>query len=78
MTVRAQVVRDLESLSQDELEYAARLIETLRARSHGAAAPSFDPAVYGPLYSEFAVEDRDLAEQGMADYAQALEAEDKG
>jgi hypothetical protein len=78
MTLREQIVRNLESLSHGELEYAARLIESLRRRSHGAVAPSFDPDVYGPLYRKFAVEDRDLAEQGMADYARALEAEDKG
>jgi len=38
---------------------------------------SFDPAVYGPLYLEYAAEDRELAEQVMADYARGLEAEDK-
>ncbi len=42
------------------------------------SGPSWDPAIYGPLYSEFALEDRQLAEQGIADYASALEAEDRG
>jgi hypothetical protein len=31
--------------------------------------PSFDPAVFGPLYREFAAEDREIAELGMSDYA---------
>jgi hypothetical protein len=78
MTVREQVVHDLETLNQGELEYAARLIESLRSRSAEAAAPSFDPAVYGPLYQEFAAEDRELAQQGMAEYVRGLEAEGKG
>jgi len=77
MTIREQVVHDLDALNQVQLEYAARLIESLRSRPSRAAAPSFDPAVYGPLYREFAVEDRELAEKGMADYARGLEAEDK-
>jgi len=38
--------------------------------------PSWDPAVYGPLYREFAVEDSHLAEEGMADYVTALAVED--
>jgi len=39
--------------------------------------PSWDPAVYGPLYREFALEDSQLAEEGMADYAIGLAAEDR-
>lgn len=76
MTVREQVVLDLEALNAGELEYAARLIGSLRSRPSGARAPSFDPAVYGPLYREFEAEDRKLAEDGMADYEKGLRAED--
>ena len=77
MTVREQVVQELDALGDPELEYAARLIETLRSRPAEAPLPSFDPAVFGPLYQEFAAEDRELAELGMADYARGLEAEDQ-
>jgi hypothetical protein len=38
--------------------------------------PSLDPAIYGPLYREFAEEDLQLAEEGMADYARGLADED--
>jgi len=72
MTVREQVVHELDALGDRELEYAARLIETLRSRPPEVPPPSFDPAVYGPLYQEFAAEDRELAEEGMADYARGL------
>jgi hypothetical protein len=41
------------------------------------SGPSWDPAIYGPLYREFAHEDSQLAEQGMADYAIGLAAEDR-
>lgn len=77
MTVREQVVHELDALGDRELEYAARLIDALRARPSEAPSPSFDPAVYGPLYQEYAAEDRALAEQGMADYTRGLEVEDK-
>ncbi len=77
MKARDHVVQDLDALDEHGLEYAARLIETLRSRPPGAAPPSFDPAIYGPLYREFASEDRQLADEGMADYTRGLEVEDK-
>jgi hypothetical protein len=46
-------------------------------RPSKASMQSFDPAIYGPLYREFAAEDSWLAEEGMADYASALAAEDR-
>jgi hypothetical protein len=78
MTVREHVLHELDALDEPGLEYAARLIEALRSRPSGAPLPAFDPAVYGPLYQAFAVEDRELAEAGMSDYVRGLEAEDKG
>lgn len=78
MTMREQVIQALDALDDRDLEYAARLIETLRSRPPEVPPPSFDPAVFGPLYQEFAAEDRELAEEGMADYARGLEAEDEG
>jgi hypothetical protein len=78
MTTREQVVHELDALGDRELEYAARLIEALRSRPPEAPPPSFDPAVYGPLYREYAAADCALAELGMTDYARGLEAEDNG
>ena len=77
MTVRELVIHEVESLDEGELEYVARLVRSLRLRPSEAALPSWDPAVYGPLYREFAAEDSQLAEQGMAEYADALVAEDR-
>jgi hypothetical protein len=77
MTAREHVIHEVESLDEGELEYVARLVRSLRLRSSEAPLPSWDPAVYGPLYCEFAVEDSQLAEQGMTDYANALAAEDR-
>jgi hypothetical protein len=77
MTARELLIHEVESLDEGEIEYVARLVHSLRARSADAPLPSWDPAVYGPLYREFALEDSQLAEQGMADYASALAAEDR-
>jgi hypothetical protein len=57
--------------------YVVRLVHSLRLRPSEAPLPSWDPAVYGPLYQEFALEDSELAEQGMADYATGLAVEDR-
>ncbi len=72
MTAREIVIHEVESLDEGELEYVARLVHSLRLRPSEAPLPSFDPAVYGPLYREFAAEDSRLAEEGLADYAGAL------
>jgi hypothetical protein len=45
--------------------------------SRDESGPSRDPAIYGPLYREFALEDSQLAEQGLADFASGLAAEDR-
>jgi hypothetical protein len=78
MGTRDQVLHDLQALSEPEFAYIARLVEDLRSRPQNVPLPSFDPAVYGPLYREFSAHDRDLAEEGMADYARGLHSEEKG
>lgn len=77
MTARELLIHEVESLDEGEVEYVARLVHSLRSRPSEAPLPSWDPEVYGPLYREFAIEDSQLAEQGMADYAGALAAEDR-
>jgi hypothetical protein len=77
MTARELVMHEVESLNDAELEYVARLLRSLKSRPEDVPLPSYDPAVYGPLYREFAAEDSELAEQGMADYARGLAEEDR-
>ena len=77
MTARELVMHEVESLNDAELEYVARLLRSLKSRPDDVPLPSYDPAVYGPLYREFAAEDSELAEQGMADYARGLADEDR-
>ena len=77
MTARELVIHEVESLNDAELEYVARLLRSLKSRPDDVPLPSYDPAVYGPLYREFAAEDSELAEQGMADYVRGLADEDR-
>jgi hypothetical protein len=78
VTARDRVIQELETLADPEVEYVARLIDSLRSRPAGVPLPSFDPAVFGSLYREFAAEDSALAEQGMADYARGLRKAESG
>ena len=75
MTPREQVHRDLVTLGDPELRAVAHVVAALRARQLSARA--MDPVSYGPLYREFAAEDRALAERGMAGFAGGLELEDR-
>ena len=76
MNGKDHVLLAIEGLNDSELEYVASIATSLRTRPADASLPSFDPAVYGRLYQELADEDRALAEQGIADYASGLKAED--
>ena len=75
MTTREQVLKALDTLSQPEIDVVAHVMAALRAGKLPAAA--LDPAIYGPLYRQFAAEDRVLAEQGMSDFAQGVARDDR-
>lgn len=63
MSIKEQVAQTLESLSEAELEQAARYLTTLKSQSH--------------LYTQLAPNDRRLAEAGTAEYKEPLLAEEK-
>lgn len=55
-----------------------RLRESLlKYQSRICASPAVDESKLAELYAEFAEEDRELAEEGMADYSAALTEEDE-
>ncbi len=76
MSLKEQVVQELDRLPEPELKQVADYLAFLkfRARRKKMAAP--DEASLAVLYAEFAEEDRRLAEEGMDEYALALAAED--
>jgi hypothetical protein len=76
MSVKEQAARELDSLSEAELKQVAEYVAFLKFRTRFNQMSSLDEAQLAVLYSEFADEDRMLAEEGMSDYAKGLAKED--
>lgn len=75
MSIKEQVVEELKTLSEAELKEVSEYLAFLRFRAR-RTAPTFDEGQLAALYTEFADEDRNLAEEGMADYVEGLIEED--
>jgi hypothetical protein len=78
MITKEQIVQTVNSLSQTELEQLAQFLAFIKYQSRISTIPSFDESQVAALYAESAEEDRDLAEEGISDYAVALAQEDAG
>jgi len=76
MSIKEQIVQELNGLSQTELEEIAQYLAFIKYQSKVKPAPASDEAAMAALYAEFAEEDRELAEEGISDYADALISED--
>ena len=76
MTVRDYVNQTLQSFDEAELAEVADYLAYLRFRARSHATPTIDVSQLSALYAEAAEEDRQLAEAGMADYAEGLAKED--
>jgi hypothetical protein len=76
MSVKEQVARELDSLSEAELKQVAEYVAFLKFRARFNQMPSLDEPQLAALDSEFADEDRMFAEEGMSDYAKGLAKED--
>ncbi len=78
MSLKEQIVREVEHLPETELQHVADYLAFLKFRARRRKAPAQlpDAASLATLYAEFADEDQALAEERMADYAQALAVED--
>jgi hypothetical protein len=75
MTIKEQVVEELQTLNEAELKEVAEYLAFLKFRARRTAS-AFDESQLAALYAEFADEDRSLAEAGMADYVKGLTEED--
>jgi len=67
--------RDLDRLTHDQLQQVADFIAFLKFRNQRRVI--LDPIQLADLFTEFADEDRALAEEGMGDYALMLYQEDQ-
>lgn len=75
MSIKERVVEELKTLSEVELEEVSEYLAFLKFRAR-RTAPKLDQRQLAALYAEFTEEDRNLAEEGMADYAAGLMEED--
>lgn len=75
MSTKEQVLEEIETLSEAEIKEVAEYLAFLKYRSQ-SKSPIVDESKLAALYAEFAEEDRSLAEEGMADYAQGLMKEE--
>ena len=75
MSVKEQVTQALDSLSDAELRQVAEYVDFLRFRARRTTTMLSDTEL-AVLYAEFADEDRTFAEEGIAEYSVALQAED--
>lgn len=72
MSLKEQLVQEINSLSETELKQIAEYMAFLKFRNRISATPIFDEASTAALYAEFAEEDRLLAEEGISNYVEVL------
>ncbi|HXH11261.1 MAG TPA: hypothetical protein VNP04_16060 [Alphaproteobacteria bacterium] len=77
MPIKEQISHELDKLSEAELKQVAEYVAFLKFQARIKRIPSLDETQLEALYKEFAEEDRQLAEEGMSDYAEGLAKEDK-
>jgi hypothetical protein len=77
MTIKEQVTQELDSLSEADLRQVAEYVGFLKYRARVKPVRGLDETQLAMLYVEFADEDRQLAEDGMSDYAKGLMKEDR-
>ena len=69
-------VREIETLDEGQLKKVADFIDFIKFRARYSTLPTVDEDRLGALYAEFAEEDRELAEEGIAEYRTMLKKED--
>lgn len=77
MQIKEEVVHELESLTEVELQQVAEYVAFLKFQEKMHQRPAIGDAEMARLYAEFSEEDQMLAEEGVTDYAQSLVCEDK-
>ena len=78
MPISTEVLKqDLDLLTYKQLEQVADFVAFLKFRDSRRVPAMLDPTQMANLFSEFADEDRALANAGMSDYAAMIQQEDR-
>lgn len=75
VTLKDVITQELETLNEEQLRQIADFIAFLKFRTRFVSMQT-DENQIAALYSEFAEEDRELAEEGIDEYAELLRQED--
>ncbi|WP_228057091.1 hypothetical protein [Tychonema sp. LEGE 07203] len=77
MTVMRELIQqELEKFDREQLQQVFEFIAFLKFRARLVSIPAIDETNLAELYSEFAEEDRQLAELGISEYSELLKHED--
>ena len=76
VTTSESLRQDIEKLTDEQLQQVAEFIAFLRFQEKRKRI-NLDPVLLASLATEFAEEDRALAESGIGDYADMLAQEDQ-
>ncbi|MBE9040602.1 hypothetical protein IQ235_07370 [Oscillatoriales cyanobacterium LEGE 11467] len=77
MPICSEVIKqDIDRLTEEQLQQVANFIAFLKFQSKRRHR-QIEPSQLASLATEFAEEDRALAEEGMNDYATMLDLEDR-
>ena len=75
ITTKEQVSKQIAELDEEQLKQVAEFITFIKFRTR-YSIPDIEESRLSALYREFADEDRNLAEEGMADYKSGLQKEE--
>ncbi|MDJ0517104.1 MAG: hypothetical protein QNJ74_12905 [Trichodesmium sp. MO_231.B1] len=76
MNTKEQINQQLNQLNEEQLNQVPDFIAFLKFREN-SIKPNLDTEKLAQLYQEFAEEDRQLAEEGINEYADLLTQEDR-
>jgi len=76
MSIKELIIQSVESLGENELQEVSEYLSFLKFRTRRHRESSLKSRQLAELYMEYSGNDRQLAEEGMEDYAIGLVKED--